>query len=65
MTSLVNGVGHFGSMIEGPLVGLVWGVLGWNGVMMVALFTTLLGTLAAIRAHHIDKSERSSLPFIS
>ena len=51
VTSLVNGVGSVGAIIEGPLVGLVSQHVGWHGVIGCMLALTLASTVAALRAH--------------
>ena len=65
VTSLVNGVGHVGSMVEGPLVGLVWGATGWTGVLILALIISFVGTLKAAKAQQIDQDHRRSFPFVT
>ena len=54
MTSLVNGMGNVGGMVEGPMVGVVWGLLGWTGVLLGVLGVTGAGTLACYRSGLID-----------
>lgn len=50
VTSLVNGIGSIGAIIEGPVIGLVSQHVGWNGViwlMIVISFFSMISTLKA------------------
>jgi len=64
VTSLVNGVGSLGGIIEGPLVGVLWNLVGWGGVLSTVVGVTAIGTVFIFRAYQLDKSIRakSTLP---
>jgi len=65
VTSLVNGLGNLGGMVEGPLVGLVWGQAGWAGVLAGALAMTGIATLSCYRAHSTTQATRLNLPTLA
>jgi len=64
VTSLVNGVGSMGGILEGPLIGWLWGVVGWGGVLSTVVIVTFIGAFFVYNAHLVDKSVRakSALP---
>jgi len=64
VTSLVNGVGSAGGILEGPLIGWLWGVVGWGGVLSTVVIVTFLGAAFVYRAHIVDQGVRakSTLP---
>merc|ERR1719319_733473 len=64
VTSLVNGVGSMGGILEGPLIGWLWGVVGWGGVLSTVVIVTFIGAFFVYKAHLVDKSVRakSALP---
>ena len=49
VTSIVNGVGNVGGMVEGPLIGYVLGIVGWSGVLYGL---TGLSAMAAVATGH-------------
>ena len=57
VTSLVNGVGNLGGMVEGPLVGALHGLVGWGGVLPLLVIVSGIGALAAHRAGTREESE--------
>jgi len=59
VTSLVNGVGSMGGILEGPLIGWLWGVVGWGGVLSTVVIVTFIGALFVYRAHIVDKGVRA------
>jgi len=61
VTSLVNGVGNVGGMIEGPLVGLVLRQYGWQGVMLLVFSFTIFGLIACIKSYKdVEKLNNTS-----
>ena len=60
VTSLVNGVGNLGGMVEGPLVGAVWGLGGWAAVLPILVILSAAGALATRRAGAVPR--RPALP---
>ena len=52
MTSLVNGIGSVGGVVEGPVVWLVWSVAGWAGILPLVMFLTALGTATCARYNY-------------
>ena len=62
VTSLVNGVGNVGGIVEGPLIGLLSVLLGWEGVLVTLVGVSALGTLATYQAFIIDKRNSAVLP---
>ena len=63
VTSLVNGVGCIGAIIEGPIVGLVSQYVGWQGVIGCMVGLTFVSTVATLKAFLImrvaDKINRN------
>lgn len=47
---LVNGAGSVGTVIEGPIIGLVAHQWGWMGVLLLMVLLSSLGGLALLRA---------------
>lgn len=47
---LVNGAGSVGTVIEGPIIGLVAHQWGWMGVLLLMVVLSSLGALALLRA---------------
>jgi len=62
VTSLVNGVGNLGGMVEGPLVGLLWGFMGWDGVLPLLVVISSVGTVATYRASRMEARRIMELP---
>ena len=58
VTSFINGVGNVGGMVEGPLIGLLWGVVGWGGVLPALVVVSGVGTVATYQAFKLDKQIR-------
>ena len=56
VTSFINGVGNMGGIVEGPLVGLLWTMVGWEGVLLTVVGVTALATLASYSALKIENS---------
>ncbi len=61
MTSLVNGVGSVGAIIEGPIVGALAHYIGWDDVVHLMAILCALCAVACLRAHRILK-EQALLP---
>ena len=57
VTSLVNGVGYLGALVEGPLVGALHGLVGWGGVLPLLVIVSGMGALATHRAGARDEGE--------
>ena len=62
MTSFINGVGNIGGIVEGPLIGLISSYMGWEGVFIVMVGVSALGTLSTYRAYISDRIINSQLP---
>ena len=62
VTSLVNGVGNLGGMVEGPLIGALYNMLGWAGVLPCLVAVSAVGSLSVHRAARLQKSIMLSLP---
>jgi len=60
VTSLVNGMGSVGGVVEGPVVWLVWSVAGWAGVLPLVMFLTALGTATCARTYYVLKKSDTS-----
>ena len=58
VTSLVNGVGNVGGMVEGPLIGYLLGVVGWSGVLYGLVGLSAMAAVSTGRALVIDKRFR-------
>jgi sugar phosphate permease len=57
VTSLVNGLGSIGAIIEGPIIGVVSQQVGWLGVIGCMIGFSLAGTLATLKAFVVVRSE--------
>jgi len=62
VTSLVNGVGNLGGMVEGPMIGALYNLSGWTGVLPSLVAFSALGSLLIYRAAKIQNSMSSNLP---
>ncbi|XP_046633761.1 glucose-6-phosphate exchanger SLC37A2-like [Daphnia pulicaria] len=60
LTGLVNGAGSVGTVIEGPIIGLVAHRWGWMGVLLLMVVLSSLGAVALLRAALSDSSQASS-----
>ena len=61
VTSLVNGVGNLGGMVEGPLIGALYNMLGWAGVLPCLVAVSAVGSLSVHRAARLHKSLMSNV----
>jgi len=61
VTSLINGIGNVGGMVEGPLIGFMWGIVGWSGVLPALVIISAFGTLATYQAFRVDRNVRNSI----
>lgn len=61
VTSLVNGVGSVGAIVEGPIIGLVSQHVGWLGVMGCMIVLTFFATLSILKAFLILRIEDKRL----
>jgi len=61
VTSFINGVGNIGGMVEGPLIGWLWGVVGWGGILPVLVGVSAVGTVATYKAYKIDQQCRAAV----
>lgn len=53
VTGVVNGMGSLGTVLEGPLVGLVAAKLGWGAMIPLMVILSALGAVAAFKANVI------------
>ena len=58
VTSFVNGVGNIGSIVEGPLVGLLLTLAGWEGVLGSFVGVTAVGAMILYQGYK-NRSSRS------
>ncbi|KAL7672974.1 hypothetical protein ACOME3_007852 [Neoechinorhynchus agilis] len=58
MIGFVNGLGSFGGMIEGPLIGLVADKYGWTGVSLSMIGFSVLAGLFCFLAHYSHQRKR-------
>ena len=60
VTSLSNGIASFGGIVEGPVVAVLFAVAGWEGVLYLSVFMSLLGAAGVRRAeivvNNLDKN---------
>ena len=54
VTGVINGMGSLGTVLEGPLVGLVAANLGWQAMIPLMIILLVLGAIAAFRASNIQ-----------
>lgn len=57
MTSLANGLGSIGGIIEGPIIGIVSQYVGWLGVIGIMVGMSFFATLATLKAHLVVMRE--------
>ena len=60
VTSLVNGVGNVGGMVEGPLIGYLLGIVGWSGVLYGLVGLSAMAAVSTGRALIIDRRFRKN-----
>ena len=65
VTSFINGVGQVGGVVEGPIIGLLAGSLGWQGVLISLVLVSAVGTLAVYRAAALDQRQRNNETLIT
>eukprot|EP00095_Tigriopus_kingsejongensis_P000235 snap_masked-scaffold55_size446313-processed-gene-3.4 protein:Tk00235 transcript:snap_masked-scaffold55_size446313-processed-gene-3.4-mRNA-1 annotation:"glycerol-3-phosphate transporter 5-like" len=61
VTSLVNGLGSIGAIVEGPVIGLISYYVGWQGVMGLMVALTFFGMLAVLKAYLVLKIEDKAI----
>ena len=59
VASFVNGMGHFGAILEGPLIGLLLSRAGWDVVLASLVAVSASGTLVLYQA--LKQYERMKL----
>ena len=65
VTSLINGVGQVGGVVEGPVIGLLATTVGWQGVLLVLVTVSGLGALATYRADRTEQRYRDATTLAS
>ena len=50
VASFINGIGQFGAIMEGPLIGLLLTWAGWDGVLASLVGVSASGTLVLYQA---------------
>ena len=50
VTCFINGMGHFGAILEGPLIGFLLTLAGWDGVLFSLVGVSAIGTLILYQA---------------
>ena len=51
VASFINGMGQFGAILEGPLIGLLLTRAGWDGVLASLVGVSAIGTLVLYQAY--------------
>ena len=54
MLLLFAGVGTLGTVVEGPVIGLVVDIFGWHSMLYFMIGLSLLGAMATYRGHLIQ-----------
>ncbi|XP_030855909.1 glucose-6-phosphate exchanger SLC37A2 [Strongylocentrotus purpuratus] len=54
VAGFVNGIGTMGTIIEGPIIGLVAELFGWQSMIYLMIAVSLLGAMATYRGHMIQ-----------
>ena len=49
-----TGFGSLGTVLEGPIIGLIAEHYGWNGTFYIMIAMSVLGTFTMFRAANID-----------
>ena len=57
VTSLVNGIGTIGGLVEGPVVGLLIENYNWNTVILVLIFASILPAIILFRLKSASTGE--------
>lgn len=55
VTSLVNGIGSIGAIVEGPIIGLISQKVGWHGVMGLMITLSFFAMLSTLRGFLVLK----------
>ncbi|XP_076053433.1 uncharacterized protein LOC143032475 [Oratosquilla oratoria] len=50
-----NGMGSLGTVLEGPMVGILTSLFGWNAMFPFMVLLTLVGAMAVYRGHSIQQ----------
>ena len=61
VTSLVNGLGSLGAILEGPVIGMVSQYFGWISVIFCMVGLCFVTTLATLKAHLVISREENNL----
>ena len=56
LTGLVNGAGSLGTVLEGPVIGLVAEHFGWIGVFLLMVMLSSLAALSLLRAAVLQRN---------
>ena len=56
VTCFVNGIGQFGGVLEGPLIGYLLTQTGWDGVLLSLVGVSAIGTLVLYQAYKQHES---------
>lgn len=54
MLSIITGFGSLGTVLEGPLIGLIAETYGWNSTFYVMIAMSVVGSFTMFRAASID-----------
>ncbi|KAK7866195.1 hypothetical protein R5R35_001410 [Gryllus longicercus] len=57
VAGLVNGFGSLGGVLEGPLVGCITEMYGWNTMFLLIIALLLIGSFSVLRAFIIQKRQ--------
>lgn len=54
VSGMINGFGSLGTVLEGPIIGLIAETYGWNGTFYIMIAMSVFGTFTMFRAASID-----------
>lgn len=60
----VNGFGSLGTVLEGPIIGLVSTMYGWSGMFYLMIGLSLFGSTMVLKAAHTQKSQEKNAVFL-
>ena len=55
VASFINGIGLIGSIIEGPLIGFLLTMTGWDVVLFSLVGLSAVGTLLLFQAYNMSR----------
>lgn len=64
LSFLFSGFGSLGTVLEGPIIGLVSTMYGWSGMFYLMIGLSLFGSTMVLKAAHTQKSQEKNAVFL-